>query len=94
MHSSGSVASSTSCARRSTLQDPGTARHVGVAGRCRRARGGALAEIKTDIRLTRLADQLLPHMVLQEPGESEGADLAEVVEREVSRRNALTAGCW
>ena len=50
-----------------------------------------LAEIETDVvRLTRLADQLL-RMGAQGPdgSEAEGADLAAVVEREVSRRNAL-----
>jgi signal transduction histidine kinase len=51
-----------------------------------------LAEIETDVvRLTRLADQLLEvgtHGA--EPSDEGGSDLAEVVERDVSRRNALT----
>ena len=50
-----------------------------------------LAEVETDVvRLTRLADQLL-NVGAMGPGspEEEQADLAEVVEHEVSRRNAL-----
>jgi two-component system OmpR family sensor kinase len=49
-----------------------------------------LAEIETDVvRLTRLADHLLQLGAQAPPAQSEGTDLAEVAEREVSRRNAL-----
>lgn len=50
-----------------------------------------LAEIETDVvRLTRLADQLL-EVGAHAPGTADetGTDLAEVVEREIARRNAL-----
>lgn len=50
-----------------------------------------LAEIETDVvRLTRLAEHLLQVGTLgSQPSEHGGCDLADVAEREVSRRNAL-----